>query len=1029
MEARTRLGLGGQAELLTRAVGSGDSKAAANKRSNLEWDLNDWKWDEDLFLATPLINSSSTTSPLINYHPQQSTHFFPLETGGVNNHYHHRDVAAGSSSSTSSSCSDEFKNLGGGVGAGSRRELDKRRRVLVVRDDNLEDEAAPASLALKLNSRGGRDCYTPECERDASGKKTKAAATAASRAVCQVEDCKADLTKAKDYHRRHKVCEMHSKASRALVANVMQRFCQQCSRFHALQEFDEGKRSCRRRLTGHNKRRRKTQPDPMANETSSNDSQASGYLLMCIVKILSHIHSGKTNQTDDQELLSHLLRSLGGHGALHGDKDISRLLQLPQNFPNNGAEMVSALLANGTQGLPISKHPEMSQNILHNRDVQVEDLPTSSSQPTQSSVAYVQVNENHVERNKLNNFDLNDAYIDLEAAIEDLERSPVPVDVAPSNLEYHSWMRQNSHQSSPPQTSGNSDSASAPSPSSSSADARSRTDRIVFKLFGKQPSDFPGSLRGQILDWLSHSPTDIESYIRPGCIVLTIYLCTSVLAWEELSHNLGSSLSRLLNVSDDGSFWRTGWIYARVQNRIVFICSRIVVETSLPSQSSYYGAIVSVKPIAVPPSERAEFTITGVNLSRPSTRILGALRGTYVLFEDNGQSLERIDSFKEHDELQCLNFACSIPVVTGRGFLELEDLGLSSSFFPFIVAEKDVCSEIRMLESEMELPETDCLGVKTESRKLAMDFIHEFGWLLHRSQLKSKLGHSDQNSHPFAFTRFKWIIQFSADHGWCAVVKKLLDLLLDGNIGAREQLLLSSAMFEMGLLHRAVRRNSRPLVELLLRYVPERIANELSLEYASLVGSEGSPLFRPDAVGPAGLTPLHVAAGTDGSEDVLNALTNDPGQVAVEAWKNARDNNGFTPEDYARLRGHYSYVHLVRRKIHKKILVGHVAVVDISNAVSSGWTKQNEGEEARKTSFEIARSEIGSAGLHRCRLCDRKFVATGGGNGSPLYRPGMLSMVAIAAVCVCVALLFKSSPEVLFVFRPFRWEMLDYGSW
>ena len=40
----------------------------------------------------------------------------------------------------------------------------------------------------------------------------------------------------------------------------------------------------------------------------------------------------------------------------------------------------------------------------------------------------------------------------------------------------------------------------------------------------------------------------------------------------------------------------------------------------------------------------------------------------------------------------------------------------------------------------------------------------------------------------------------------------------------------------------------------------------------------------------------------------------------------------------------------------------------------------------------------------------------------------MLSMVAIAAVCVCVALLFKSSPEVLFVFRPFRWELLDYGS-
>lgn len=31
-----------------------------------------------------------------------------------------------------------------------------------------------------------------------------------------------------------------------------------CCRFHLLSEFDEGKRSCRRRLAGHNRRRRKT---------------------------------------------------------------------------------------------------------------------------------------------------------------------------------------------------------------------------------------------------------------------------------------------------------------------------------------------------------------------------------------------------------------------------------------------------------------------------------------------------------------------------------------------------------------------------------------------------------------------------------------------------------------------------------------------------------------------------------------------------------------------------------------------------
>ena len=48
--------------------------------------------------------------------------------------------------------------------------------------------------------------------------------------MCQVDNCREDLSNAKDYHRRHKVCEVHSKATRALVANQMQRFCQQCSR-------------------------------------------------------------------------------------------------------------------------------------------------------------------------------------------------------------------------------------------------------------------------------------------------------------------------------------------------------------------------------------------------------------------------------------------------------------------------------------------------------------------------------------------------------------------------------------------------------------------------------------------------------------------------------------------------------------------------------------------------------------------------------------------------------------------------------
>lgn len=147
-------------------------------------------------------------------------------------------------------------------------------------------------------------------------------------------------------------------------------------------------------------------------------------------------------------------------------------------------------------------------------------------------------------------------------------------------------------------------------------------------------------------------------------------------------------------------------------------------------------------------------------------------------------------------------------------------------------------------------------------------------------------------------------------------------------------------------------------------------------------------------------------------------------QVGIEAWKNARDSTGFTPEDYARLRGHYSYIHLVQKKINRRPVSGQV-VVDIPGVISDNNTNHKQSNESNSR-FEIERLGLRST-PRSCKLCDQRLVY---GNTSRflVYRPAMLSMVAIAAVCVCVALLFKSSPEVLFVFRPFRWEMLDYGS-
>lgn len=39
-----------------------------------------------------------------------------------------------------------------------------------------------------------------------------------------------------------------------------------------------------------------------------------------------------------------------------------------------------------------------------------------------------------------------------------------------------------------------------------------------------------------MLEWLDHLPTEMEGYIRPGCIILTIFICMPIHAWEKVLH-------------------------------------------------------------------------------------------------------------------------------------------------------------------------------------------------------------------------------------------------------------------------------------------------------------------------------------------------------------------------------------------------------------------------------------------------------------------------------------------------------------
>ena len=68
-------------------------------------------------------------------------------------------------------------------------------------------------------------------------KRARASGVHSQTAYCQVYGCNKDLSACKDYHKRHRVCEVHSKTSKVIVNGIEQRFCQQCSRLVNLSSF------------------------------------------------------------------------------------------------------------------------------------------------------------------------------------------------------------------------------------------------------------------------------------------------------------------------------------------------------------------------------------------------------------------------------------------------------------------------------------------------------------------------------------------------------------------------------------------------------------------------------------------------------------------------------------------------------------------------------------------------------------------------------------------------------------------------
>ncbi|KAF5760015.1 putative transcription factor SBP family [Helianthus annuus] len=916
-------------------------------------------------------------------------------------------------------------------------------------------------LLLKLGGGGGlvsgEEAVTRPSKRVRSGSP---GGGGGNYPMCQVDNCKEDLSAAKDYHRRHKVCEVHSKAGNALVGKQMQRFCQQCSRFHPLSEFDEGKRSCRRRLAGHNRRRRKTQPEDVASHLllSGNENKNSNGDVD-IVNLLTVLARAQGNTEDttrsssplpNKDQLMQIINKINSlpippvpGNVTNVDKDKPSSESQKVNRKTGSSTMDFLGVLSGTESLsqkgnhrvetdkPMALKPvaevlsggERSSTSFQSRgedsDCQVLDTPVNlqlqlfSSSPENDSPPKLASSRKYFSSDSSNPTEEHSPSCSPPIVQRFFPPKSSRGRLKPESLSTSGEVIANvkasggghgggttmslelfgpnggtdniSIQSSPYRAGYTSSSGSDQSPSSLNSDPQDRTGRILFKLFDKDPSHLPGSLRTQVYNWLSQSPSEMEGYIRPGCVVLTIYLSMPSSSWDQLEGDFVRYISSLLRDSGD-DFWGTGRFLAHTEKQIAsHKDGKVYLFKSLKAWSS--PQLISVSPLAVVAGKETSLILRGRNLRTPGTKIYCTHADGCTLEE----ATKSADLESTYEEISTRSFKVSAPSTLGRCFIEIEN-GLRGTSFPIIIADATLCQELRHLEAEF----TDS---QTKSMKESLHFLNELGWLFQKKE----------GSSPYSLTRFKFLLVFSVERDFVALVKTLLGILLHKSSGVTADESSLEMLSGINLLNRAVKRRCKNMVDLLIHY--------------SMLDSQTTSrkyVFPPNLAGPGGITPLHLAACTSDSDDLVDVLTNDPQQIGLLSWNSSLDANGLSPFAYASMRNNNSYNTLVASKLTDRI------ANQISVRIPNEIELQTRTHDHQELSFRI-RDHPEPKTCSRCAHVAANFPKRVPGSQGLLHRPYIHSMLAIAAVCVCVCLFLRGAPDIGLV-APFKWENLNFGS-
>ncbi|PON80255.1 SBP-box transcription factor [Parasponia andersonii] len=435
-----------------------------------------------------------------------------------------------------------------------------------------------------------------ELEEEAAGHDKKRTRTTtrspAGVARCQVPTCGANIKELKGYHRRHRVCLKCANAATVVINGESKRYCQQCGKFHMLSDFDEGKRSCRRKLERHNRRRRKIEPKRPTEKECLGDLQSED--------VSGDVEAGKDcSQLSSQKVQKETcVESEGGHiSPLHTPPD-------PKDVQSDG--FISLVDSGETQmdaGKYNSKHG-VSLSSCDNRSAYSSVCPTG---------------------------------------------------------------------------------------------------RISFKLYDWNPAEFPRRLRHQIFQWLASMPVELEGYIRPGCIILTVFVAMPSFMWKKLSEDPISYVHDFV-VAPGGMLSGRGNMLVYLNNTLLHVVkggsSVIKAKVNVRAPRLHY-----VHPICFEAGQPMEFVACGSNLLQPKLRFLLSLSGKYLAYDYNPEYTHFQTEGSTASDFDHQFYRICVPHTEpncfGPLFIEVENEAGLSNFIPVLIGDKETCSELKVIRQRL----------------------------------------------------------------------------------------------------------------------------------------------------------------------------------------------------------------------------------------------------------------------------------------------------------------------------------------